>query len=74
MLAEGVDVDFYGDDGTLTAGKVWLIDYARPENNDRLVIEGWCNQNHFRVLAEYIPVAQIAPEPPLLVTQIRDRF
>ncbi len=38
LLTEGVDVEFYADDGTLTAGKVALIDFERPERNDWLVV------------------------------------
>ena len=38
LLTEGVDVEFYADDGTLTAGKVRLIDFAHPEHNDWLVV------------------------------------
>lgn len=38
LMTEGVDVEYYADDGTLTAGKVWLIDFDRPENNDWLVV------------------------------------
>ncbi len=38
LLTEGVDVEFYADDGTLTAGKVRLIDFAHPEQNDWLVV------------------------------------
>lgn len=38
LLTEGVDVEYYGEDGTLTAGKVWLIDFERPERNDWLAV------------------------------------
>lgn len=38
LLTEGVDVEYYADDGTLTAGKVWLIDFDHPENNDWLAV------------------------------------
>jgi Type I site-specific restriction-modification system, R (restriction) subunit and related helicases len=36
LLTEGVDVEYYADDGTLTAGKVALIDFDNPENNRKL--------------------------------------
>ena len=36
LMTEGVDVEYYADDGTLTAGKVRLIDFEQPENNDWL--------------------------------------
>ena len=38
LLTEGVDVEYEGEDGTLTAGKVALLDFARPANNDWLVV------------------------------------
>jgi hypothetical protein len=39
LLTEGADVEFYGDDGVLTAGKVRLIDFERPANNDWLAVQ-----------------------------------
>lgn len=50
LITEGVDVEYYADDGTLTAGKVSLIDFERPEKNDWLVVSqfvviaGQCNR------------------------------
>lgn len=41
LLTEGVDVEYEGEDGTLTAGKVALLDFARPANNDWLVTKQW---------------------------------
>ncbi|RRD43108.1 type I restriction endonuclease subunit R [Comamonadaceae bacterium OH3737_COT-264] len=38
LMTEGVDVEYYADDGTLTAGKVWLMDFERPQNNDWLAV------------------------------------
>lgn len=34
LLTEGADVDYYAEDGTLAAGKVRLIDFEQPANND----------------------------------------
>ena len=45
LLIEGVDVEYYADDGTLTAGKVALIDFAQPDRND------WFAVNQFVVIA-----------------------
>jgi type I restriction enzyme R subunit len=39
LLTDGADVEFYGDDGVLTAGKVRLIDFERPANNDWLAVQ-----------------------------------
>ncbi|MEH0833614.1 type I restriction endonuclease subunit R [Pectobacterium cacticida] len=39
LLTEGVDVEYYADDGVLTAGKVLLLDFDRPENNDWLAVQ-----------------------------------
>lgn len=38
LMTEGVDVEFDANDGTLTAGKVALIDFEHPEQNDWLVV------------------------------------
>ena len=39
LLTEGADVEYYAEDGTLTAGKVRLIDFDHPANNDWLAIQ-----------------------------------
>jgi len=38
LLTEGVDVEYDATDGTLTAGKVRLIDFDAPANNDWLAV------------------------------------
>jgi len=38
LLTEGVDVEYYADDGVLTAGNVQLLDFDAPENNDWLAV------------------------------------
>ena len=38
LLVEGVDVEYYAEDGNLTAGNAKVIDYANPDNNDWLVV------------------------------------
>ncbi len=38
LLTEGVDVEYYADDGVLTAGKVALVDFSTPANNDWLAV------------------------------------
>ena len=38
LITEGVDVEYYAYDGTLTAGKVALIDFEEPEQNDWLAV------------------------------------
>ena len=38
LMTEGVDVEYYAADGTLTAGKVTLIDFERPDQNDWLAV------------------------------------
>lgn len=45
LMTEGVDVEYYADDGTLTAGNVKLIDFEHPEQND------WLAVNQFVVIA-----------------------
>ncbi len=39
LLTEGADVEYYAEDGTLTARKVRLIDFERPANNDWLAVQ-----------------------------------
>ncbi|MDO2455035.1 type I restriction endonuclease subunit R [Enterobacter asburiae] len=38
LMTEGVDVEYYAEDGTLTAGKIELIDFEHPEKNDWLAV------------------------------------
>ena len=38
LMTEGVDAEFYANDGTLTVGKVALIDFEHPEQNDWLAV------------------------------------
>ncbi|HHK9936372.1 type I restriction endonuclease subunit R [Klebsiella pneumoniae] len=38
LITEGVDVEYYADDGTLTACKIALIDFEHPEKNDWLAV------------------------------------
>lgn len=45
LLTEGVDVEYFAEDGSLTAGKVALIDFAHPDRND------WLAVNQFVVIA-----------------------
>lgn len=50
LMTEGVDVEYYAEDGTLTSGNVKLLDFEHPEQNDWLavsqfvVISGECNR------------------------------
>ena len=39
LLTEGVDVEYVGDDGALTAGKVALLDFDAPARNDWLAVQ-----------------------------------
>ena len=39
LLIDGVDVEYYATDGTLTADKVKLIDFERPAHNDWLAVQ-----------------------------------
>lgn len=45
LLVEGVDVEYFGEDGVLTSGKVHILDFDTPENNDWMVV------NQFTVIA-----------------------
>ena len=39
LLVEGVDVEYYGEDGVLTAGKAALLDFEQPDRNDWLAVQ-----------------------------------
>jgi hypothetical protein len=39
LLTEGADVEYYADDGVLTASKVKLIDFDHPTRNDWLAVQ-----------------------------------
>ncbi|WP_198322655.1 MULTISPECIES: type I restriction endonuclease subunit R [Methylococcus] len=71
LLTEGVDVEYDADDGTLTAGKVRLIDFERPENNDWLAVRQFTvinGQNNRRpdvvVFVNGLPLAVIELKAP----------
>jgi len=71
LMTEGVDVEYYADDGTLTAGKVWLIDFEHPENNDWLAVRQFVvinGQNNRRpdvvVFVNGLPLAVIELKAP----------
>ena len=71
LMTEGVDVEYYADDGTLTAGKVWLMDFERPQNNDWLAVGQFvviCGQQRRRpdvvVFVNGLPLAVIELKAP----------
>ncbi|OOG24343.1 DEAD/DEAH box helicase [Thioalkalivibrio denitrificans] len=39
LLTDGADVEYYAEDGVLTAGKVQLVDFDQPERNDWLAVQ-----------------------------------
>ncbi len=49
LMTEGVDVEYYAHDGTLTAGKVTLIDFEHPEKNDWLAVSQFVVEEQHRV-------------------------
>jgi len=48
LLTEGADVEYYAEDGVLTAGKVRLLDFDNPAGNDWLAIQ------QFTVVANHV--------------------
>jgi len=48
MLVDGVDVEYRREDGTTAGGKVYLVDFLHPENND------WLAVNQFTVIENKI--------------------
>jgi type I restriction enzyme R subunit len=50
-LVEGIDVEFYAEDGTIRGDKVYAIDFANPDHNDWLVLNQFTvieNSHHRR--------------------------
>ncbi len=71
LMVEGVDVEYYADDGTLTAGKVVLIDFEHPERNDWLAVSQFVviqGQSHRRpdvvVFVNGLPLGVIELKAP----------
>lgn len=71
LMTEGVDVEYYADDGVLTAGKVTLIDFEHPERNDWLAVSQFVvinGQNNRRpdvvVFVNGMPLAVIELKAP----------
>ena len=71
LLTEGVDVEYDAPDGTLTAGKVRLIDFDQPEQNDWLAVNQFVvihGQNKRRpdvvVFVNGLPLAVIELKAP----------
>ena len=71
LMTEGVDIEYYADDGTLTAGKVALIDFENPEHNDWLAVSQFVvinGQNNRRpdvvVFVNGLPLAVIELKAP----------
>ena len=71
LITEGVDLEYYAADGTLTAGKVSLIDFERPEQNDWLAVNQFVvinGQNHRRpdvvVFVNGLPLGVIELKAP----------
>ncbi|MGO1069776.1 type I restriction endonuclease subunit R [Lysobacter sp. CA199] len=56
LLTEGADVEYYAEDGTLTAGKVRIIDFDTPSRND------WLAVHQFTVVA-----GQVRRRPDVVV-------
>lgn len=71
LMTEGVDLEYYAADGTLTAGKVALIDFEHPELNDWLAVSQFVvinGQNNRRpdlvLLVNGLPFAVIELKAP----------
>jgi type I restriction enzyme R subunit len=71
LMTEGVDIEYYAEDGTLTAGKVRLIDFEHPEQNDWLAVSQFVvinGQNRRRadvvVFVNGLPLAVIELKAP----------
>jgi len=70
-LIEGIDVEFYAEDGTIRGDKVYAIDFANPDNNDWLVLNQYTviENSHNRrpdvvVFINGLPIAVIEIKNP----------
>jgi len=70
-LVEGIDVEFYADDGTIRGDKVYAIDFTNPDNNDWLVLNQFTviENSHKRrpdvvVFINGLPIAVIEIKKP----------
>ncbi len=71
LITEGVDVEYYAEDGTLTAGKIALINFEHLEQNDWLAVSQFVvinGQNNRRpdvvVFVNGLPLAVIELKAP----------
>lgn len=71
LITEGVDVEYYAEDGTLAAGKVILMDFEHPEQNDWLAVSQFVvitGQNNRRpdvvIFVNGLPLAVIELKAP----------
>ena len=70
-LVEGIDVEFYAEDGTIRGDKVYAIDFAHPNANDWLVLNQFTvieNRHNRRpdvvVFINGLPIAVIEIKKP----------
>lgn len=70
-LVEGIDVEFYAEDGTIRGDKVYAIDFANPSANDWLVLNQFTvieNRHNRRpdvvVFINGLPIAVIEIKKP----------
>ncbi|MCJ2541531.1 type I restriction endonuclease subunit R [Thermostichus vulcanus] len=74
-LVEGIDVEFYAEDGTIRGDKVYAIDFANPSANDWLVLNQFTviENGHNRrpdvvVFINGLPIAVIEIKSPSSAT------
>ncbi|RFP52717.1 MAG: type I restriction endonuclease subunit R [Limnothrix sp. CACIAM 69d] len=70
-LVEGIDVEFYAEDGTIRGDKVYAIDFTNPDQNDWLVLNQFTviENSHKRrpdvvVFINGLPIAVIEIKKP----------
>jgi type I restriction enzyme R subunit len=73
LLVEGVDVEFRNREGQIVHDKVWLIDFANPENNEFLAVNQFTvEEGHFNRRADVVVFVNGIPLAVLELKNIAD--
>jgi type I site-specific restriction-modification system R (restriction) subunit len=74
LLVEGVDVEFRNRKGQIVHDKVWLIDFANPENNEFLAVNQFTvEEGHFNRRADVVVFINGIPLAVLELKNIADK-
>lgn len=75
FVTDGVDTEYTGANGKVTHGKVWLFDFANPENNDWLAVNQFtiCDRASGKVMSDARPdIVIFVNGLPLAVVELKN--